>query len=70
MKIMSTKVLELSINLIPNCIHSLGSSLVPLVMFLTGNTFFIFLDLTGKPGTLLKYRIQEEKTVPVSFKCW
>ena len=45
-----------------------GSSLIPLIVFLVGNTFFAFLDLTGKPAALLKYRIQEEKTVPVSWK--
>lgn len=43
-----------------------GSSLVPMVVFIVGNIFFIILDLTGKPAALLKYRIQEEKTVPVS----
>lgn len=45
---------------------SVGSSVLPLLVFLAGNSFFIFLDLTGKPAALLKYRVQEEKTVPVS----
>ena len=29
--------------------------------------FFTYLDLTGKPAALLKYKIQEEKGVPVSL---
>ena len=40
--------------------------MVPIVAFIVGNVFFVVLDLTGKPAALLKYRIQEEKTVPVS----
>lgn len=40
--------------------------MVPLVVFIVGNIFFVVLDLTGKPSALLKYRVQEEKTVPVS----
>ena len=47
-------------------VYSIGSSLIPLIVYWVGNTFFIFLDLTGKPAALLKYRIQEEKSVPVS----
>ena len=48
---------------------SVGSSMVILVVFIVGNIFFIILDLTGKPAALLKYRIQEEKSVPVCFAC-
>lgn len=33
--------------------------------FILSNVFFIFLDLTGKPEFLLKYKIQEEKGIPV-----
>ena len=46
-----------------------GSSMVPMVVFIVGNIFFLILDLTGKPAALLKYRIQEEKSVPVCFAC-
>ena len=34
--------------------------------FIVGNIFFLVLDLTGKPACILKYKIQEEKGVPVS----
>lgn len=43
-----------------------GSTIVPLVTFIIGNIFFLVLDLTGKPSVMLKYKIQEEKHVPVS----
>ena len=46
--------------------ESVGSTIVPLLTFLIGNVFFIVLDLTGKPAIMLKYKIQEEKHVPVS----
>lgn len=35
-------------------------------MFVVANSFFAVLDLTGRPSFLLRYKIQEEKTVPVS----
>ena len=35
------------------------------VIFIACNLFFAVLDLTGKPGFLLKYKIQEEKQIPV-----
>lgn len=44
-----------------------GVSLVPFVVFVVGNVFFVILDLTGKPSAMLKYKIQEEKAVPVSL---
>lgn len=44
----------------------LGSCVVPLMTFLAGNAFFLVLDLTGRPGFMLKYKIQEDKGVPVS----
>ena len=37
-------------------------------VFIVVNSFFAFLDLTGKPEWLVKYKIQEAKTVPVSFR--
>ena len=36
------------------------------ITFVVANTFFMVLDLTGKPAALLKYKIQEDKGVPVS----
>jgi len=31
------------------------------------NLAFMYLDLTGKPRFLLKYKIQKDKNIPVSF---
>ena len=42
--------------------------MIPFVVFFSGNFFLIFLDLTGKPAALLKYKIQEDKGVPVSVE--
>ncbi len=36
-------------------------------MFVLVNSFFAFLDLTGKPAFLVKYKIQEAKALPVSI---
>lgn len=46
----------------------IGSTLLPLVTFVAANVFLTVLDLTGKPALLLKYKIQEEKHVPVSWE--
>ena len=46
-------------------LSSTGSHIVSVSTFILSNTFFTFLDLTGKPEFMLKYKIQEEKTVPV-----
>lgn len=43
-----------------------GSTIVPLATFIIGNITLTILDLTGKPAFMLKYKIQEEKHVPVS----
>ena len=43
----------------------LGSQLVGLLAMVIANSFFAVLDLTGRPSWLVKYKIQEEKTVPV-----
>ena len=45
----------------------LGSSVIPMIVYLASNIFFTYLDLTGRPAALLKYKIQEEKAVPVSW---
>lgn len=37
-----------------------------IIVYVASNAFFTYLDLTGKPAALLKYKIQEEKGVPVS----
>lgn len=58
----------------PNVAHGLltrhcdlaGSTLAPFLTFIISNALLTFLDLTGKPAFLLKYKIQEEKHVPVS----
>lgn len=42
------------------------SPIIGVLAFLIVNLPFAFLDLTGRPRTLLKYKIQEEKPVPVS----
>ena len=42
-----------------------GSPIIGLVMFISANAFFAFIDLTGQPQALVKYKIQDEKTVPV-----
>ncbi len=36
------------------------------VVFVLVNSFFAFLDLTGRPAFLVKYKIQEAKALPVS----
>ena len=43
-----------------------GSVLAIFVVFVVTNSFLAVLDLTGRPAFLVKYKIQEEKTVPVS----
>jgi sterol desaturase/sphingolipid hydroxylase (fatty acid hydroxylase superfamily) len=42
-----------------------GSWIVSNFVFWAVNSFLIFLDVTGKPQVLLKYKIQEDKNVPV-----
>ena len=49
-----------------------GSPLAGFIVFVVVNLLFGFLDLTGRPRALLKYKIQENKPVPVSkyiFNC-
>ncbi len=41
--------------------------MVCLLTFLVVNSFFAILDLTGRPEWLVKYKIQDEKTLPVSW---
>ena len=36
------------------------------IVFVVGNVFFAFVDLTGQPTFMLKYKIQKDKNVPVS----
>ncbi len=43
-----------------------GVWLLGIFTFTIGNIFFLVLDLTGKPSVLLRYKIQEDKGVPVS----
>ncbi len=46
----------------------LGSFSISLTTYVLGNLFFLVVDLTGKPAAILKYKIQEEKHVPVSIE--
>ncbi len=43
-----------------------GSQTAGLLTFIVVNSFFAILDLTGRPEWLVKYKIQDEKTLPVS----
>lgn len=49
-----------------NVSFKLGSVMQGLLVFLVANSFFAILDLTGRPQWLVKYKIQDEKTLPVS----
>ncbi|XP_064383183.1 fatty acid hydroxylase domain-containing protein 2-like [Halichondria panicea] len=44
-----------------------GVWLLGIFTFTIGNIFFLVLDLTGKPSVFLRYKIQEDKGVPVSW---
>ena len=54
----------LNLDVASSCV---GSSVIPMIVYLASNIFFTYLDLTGRPAALLKYKIQEEKAVPVSW---
>ncbi|XP_078480996.1 zinc finger protein isoform X2 [Ciona intestinalis] len=43
----------------------IGTSLVLFLSFCAVNSFFMFLDFTGKPKFLHKYKIQKDKNIPV-----
>ena len=45
----------------------IATQIFGVVIFVLANAFFTVLDLTGKPEFLLKYKIQEDKAVPVSI---
>ncbi|XP_064404712.1 fatty acid hydroxylase domain-containing protein 2-like [Halichondria panicea] len=40
------------------------------VVFVLVNSFFAFLDLTGRPAFLVKYKIQEAKALPVNWQTY
>eukprot|EP00731_Ephydatia_muelleri_P030774 Em0022g288a len=44
-----------------------GSVLVGFVIFILANSFFAFVDVTGRPHWIRKYKIQSDKNVPVSW---
>lgn len=48
-------------------LSSLGSVLASFAIFVLVNSFFAFVDLTGKPRWIRKYKIQPDKNVPVSW---
>ena len=43
-----------------------GPSISLLVTFWGYNAFLLYIDITGKPAFFQRYKIQEEKNVPVS----
>jgi len=45
-----------------------GPVLITAVTLFLSNAFLTVLDLTGKPEFLLRYKIQDEKTVPVNWE--
>lgn len=45
-----------------------GTNLVGGVVYWLGSAFFSFVDLTGKPAWVLRYKIQDNKQVPVDRK--
>ncbi|XP_035659138.1 fatty acid hydroxylase domain-containing protein 2-like [Branchiostoma floridae] len=50
---------------------TLGTLLVPSLVFWLVNGFLLVVDMTGQPAALLRYKIQEEKNVPVDpVKLW
>ena len=56
-----TVTYELNVSL-----HVAVSPLVGVLFFILVNVVFGILDVTGRPRALVKYKIQEEKPVPVS----
>ncbi|XP_064636730.1 fatty acid hydroxylase domain-containing protein 2-like [Lineus longissimus] len=46
----------------------LGTLIVTNGVFVLGNSFLVFLDLTGKPAFLLRYKVQEDQNVPMDRK--
>lgn len=48
-------------------IYVLGTQMFGFLVFAISNSFFAILDLTGKPEFLIKYKIQEDKNVPVNW---
>lgn len=44
-----------------------GTNIFTFLVFWVSNIFLIVLDLTGKPAALLRYKVQPDKNIPVSF---
>jgi len=52
-------------------VHIVGSNIVHLVVFVVFNALFMVCDVWGIPGWLQKYKVQEDKNVPVDrSKLW
>nr|XP_026696609.1 LOW QUALITY PROTEIN: fatty acid hydroxylase domain-containing protein 2 [Ciona intestinalis] len=49
-------------------IFTFGTSLVHFISFLVLNAFFMYVDFTGKPKWMLKYKIQKDKNFPVESR--
>ena len=45
----------------------IGTQMITIIVFWTANSLFMFLDLTGRPQYLHKYKIQDDKNIPVSL---
>uniref|UniRef100_H2Z8Y5 Uncharacterized protein n=1 Tax=Ciona savignyi TaxID=51511 RepID=H2Z8Y5_CIOSA len=46
-------------------IFTFGTSVVHFISFLIGNLFFMFVDYTGKPAWMFKYKINKDEHFPV-----
>merc|ERR1712172_319200 len=52
-------------------LYAFGTTVVTTIHFWTSALFYLYLDLTGKPGFLYKYKTQQEKNFPVPLaKVW
>jgi methylsterol monooxygenase len=52
--------------------YTLGTQVIGVGTYVIANGFFMFVDLTGKPHQLHKYKIQENVNIPVriiNFSC-
>ena len=45
----------------------LGSSALASLSYVLCNAFFVFMDITGRPNWIIKYKIQKDKNIPVSI---
>ena len=55
------------IEIINRCFYSLGTTVVTATWFWLVAGLFLFVDVTGRPSFLMRYKIQDAKAVPVSM---